>query len=81
MKNLSPFDGNARLFNTCRIGLKIFPIVDSRTFDTLKLKIYCGKQPSGPYEAFNSATNIVKNLVGEYEGSNHNLTIGIQVTL
>ncbi|XP_035207646.1 uncharacterized protein LOC118182410 [Stegodyphus dumicola] len=57
-----------------KYGLKIFAVVDSRKFYTLKLEIYCGNQPPGPYEASNSSIDIVKRLIGAHEGSNCNLT-------
>ncbi|XP_035217233.1 piggyBac transposable element-derived protein 4-like [Stegodyphus dumicola] len=56
-----------------KYGLKILAVVDSQKFYTLKLEIYCGNQPPGPYEASYSSIHIVKRLIRAYEGSNRNL--------
>ena len=40
----------------------------------MKLEIYCGTQPPGPYEAPNSSVAIVDRLITTYKGSSRNLT-------
>ena len=78
-EKLEPFRGRCSFIQyipnkPAKYGMKIFAIVDSRTFYTLKLEIYCGKQPIGPNEISNSSIDIVKKLIGAYKGSNCNLT-------
>ena len=57
-----------------KYGIKIFALVDSRSYYMLNLEIYCGKQPEGPYEVSNAAMDIVDRLIEEYKNSNRNLT-------
>lgn len=47
---------------------------DTKTFYTSNLKVYCGKQPSGPFSMSNYPIDVVKRLVKPIEGSNRNLT-------
>ena len=78
-EKLEPFRGRCSFIQyipnkPAKYGLKIFDIVDSRTFYSLKLEIYCGTQPPGPYEAPNSSVAIVDRLITTYKGSSRNLT-------
>ncbi|XP_024873440.1 uncharacterized protein LOC112455634 [Temnothorax curvispinosus] len=53
-----------------KYGLKCFAMCDAKTFYTSNLEVYCGTQPSGPFNVSNSPTDIVKRLVEPIEGSN-----------
>ncbi|XP_072397501.1 uncharacterized protein [Diabrotica undecimpunctata] len=41
-----------------KYGIKIYALVDARTFFTQNLKIYPGKQPEGPYQLPNDASSV-----------------------
>lgn len=78
-EKLEPFRGRCSFIQyipnkPAKYGLKIFAVVDSRTFYCLKLEMYCGTQPPGPYEASNASLDIVNRLISRYKGSNRNLT-------
>lgn len=78
-EKLEPFRGGCSFIQyipkkPAKYGLKIFAVVDSKTYYTLKMEIYCGTQPSGLYEASNSAIDIVNRLIIPFKGSNRNLT-------
>lgn len=57
-----------------KYGIKIYASVDSKTFYTYNLEIYCGKQPAGPFQVSNSPSDVVLRLVDGLEHSNRNLT-------
>lgn len=78
-EKLEPFRGRCSFIQyipnkPAKYGLKVFAIVDSRTYYSLKLELYCGTQPPGPYEASNASTDIVYRLIDLYKGSKRNLT-------
>lgn len=52
-----------------KYGLKIYALCDAKTFYTLNLEIYCGKQMPGPYLKSNKPDDIVKRLVEPIKGS------------
>lgn len=57
-----------------KYGLKIYALCDAKTFYTLNLEIYCGKQMPGPYLKSNKPDDIVKRLVEPIKGSKRNIT-------
>ncbi|XP_055936820.1 piggyBac transposable element-derived protein 4-like [Argiope bruennichi] len=57
-----------------RYGLKIFALVDSRTFYTYNMEIYAGQQPDGPYKTDNSSCEIAKRLLVPLYNSGRNVT-------
>lgn len=58
-----------------KYGLKIFALVDSRSFYTYNLEVYVGTQPDGPYKVDNSASAIVQRLVQPISGTGRNVTV------
>ncbi|XP_069692711.1 piggyBac transposable element-derived protein 4-like [Periplaneta americana] len=57
-----------------KYGIKIFALADAKTFYTLNLEIYAGKQPEGPYKVDNSPSAVVKRLVEPISGTGRNVT-------
>ena len=58
-----------------RYGLKVFALVDARTFYVLNLEVYLGKQPDGPFQTNNSASEIVKRMCIPIYNSGRNVTM------
>ncbi|XP_065323152.1 piggyBac transposable element-derived protein 4-like [Gordionus sp. m RMFG-2023] len=46
-----------------KYGLKIYALVYSRTFYTLKTELYTGNQPEGPYKLSNKPFDVVERLI------------------
>ncbi|KAJ8968179.1 hypothetical protein NQ314_002438 [Rhamnusium bicolor] len=46
-----------------KYGIKIYALVDSRTFFTSNLEMYAGKQPEGPFQVKNDAASVVMPLI------------------
>ena len=57
-----------------KYGLKVFALVDSKTFYVLNLEVYVGVQPEGPYSVSNKPMDIVCRLVTPIAGSRRNIT-------
>lgn len=57
-----------------KYGIKIFALADSRSFYTLKMEIYAGKQPEGPFMIDNSPASVVNRLCEPIANSGRNLT-------
>lgn len=57
-----------------KYGIKIFSAVDSSTFYTSRLDIYCGKQHQGPYETDFKPAEIVKRITRHLQGAGRNIT-------
>lgn len=57
-----------------RYGIKIQTLCDARTWYTLNMEIYPGKQPDGPFSLSNSAKDVVLRLIEPISGSGRNIT-------
>lgn len=57
-----------------RYGLKVYALVDSKTYYTMNLEVYVGTQPNGPYASDNSAYALVQRLVEPIRDSKRNVT-------
>ncbi|CAI6370912.1 unnamed protein product [Macrosiphum euphorbiae] len=76
---LVPFRGRCSFIQyipskPAKYGLKIFALVDAKSFYTGNLEIYCGTQPDGPYNMSSKPFDIVMRLLDNVTGSNRNLT-------
>nr|CAI5870253.1 unnamed protein product [Callosobruchus analis] len=57
-----------------KYGLKVFALVDAKTFYTCNLEVYVGTQPAGPYAVSNSASSVVERLVEPLRNSKRSIT-------
>lgn len=57
-----------------KYGLKVFAMVDSKSYYTCNLEVYVGTQPDGPYSIDNSPSAVVQRLVEPIRHSARNLT-------
>ncbi|CAH1991136.1 unnamed protein product [Acanthoscelides obtectus] len=57
-----------------KYGIKIYGLVDARTFLTSNLEIYAGKQPEGPFQLKNDAASVVLRLIEPISGTGRNVT-------
>ncbi|XP_026323950.1 piggyBac transposable element-derived protein 4-like [Hyposmocoma kahamanoa] len=57
-----------------KYGLKIFALVDAKSFYVLNLEVYAGKQPLGPYAVSNTAFDVVERLIQPVSRSHRNVT-------
>ena len=79
-EKLESFRGNCRFrqyipSKPSKYGIKIFALVDARMYYTVNLEIYAGKQPDGPFEVSNKASDVVKRLTSVILGTGRNITI------
>ena len=57
-----------------KYGLKVFSIVDARSFYVLNMEFYLGKQPPGPHQISQAPDEVVKRLITPISGSGRNVT-------
>lgn len=57
-----------------KYGIKIFSAVDSITYYTSHLEVYCGQQPPGPYNLCNKPEAIVKRITAHLQNAGRNIT-------
>jgi hypothetical protein len=58
-----------------KYGIKIFSIVDARTFFTHNLEIYVGVQPDGSFKVSNSTADVTERMCRHLSGSGRNITM------
>lgn len=58
-----------------KYGLKVFSLVDARTFYTSHLEIYAGTQPEGPFKTDNSTIAVTRRMCMHLSGSGRNVTM------
>lgn len=59
-----------------KYGIKIYSLVDNKTYYTLNMEIYCGKQPeNSPYAVSNKPFDVVDRLVQCVSQSSRNVTM------
>ncbi|XP_035214470.1 uncharacterized protein LOC118188202 [Stegodyphus dumicola] len=79
-EKLEPFRGRCSfrqyiLSKPAKYGIKVFALVDARTFYTSNLEIYAARQPTGPYSLDNGPPKVVQRLVEPILNSGRNLTV------
>lgn len=57
-----------------KYGIKIQALVDSKTFYTLNMEVYTGKQPDGPFQLSNSPKDIALRMIEPISRSHRNVT-------
>lgn len=59
---------------SAKYGIKIYALCDAQTFYTYNLKIYYGKQDTGPFATTNKPFDIVNRLTDPIKKTNRNVT-------
>lgn len=57
-----------------KYGIKIFSLVDAKTWYVLNMEPYVGQQPEGPFRAKNDPQSIVERLFQPISGTGRNIT-------
>lgn len=75
-----PFRGRCafRMFmpkKPSKYGIKVFSLVDARTYYTSKLEIYAGVQPEGPFQVDNSTKAVSLRMFEHISNSGRNITM------
>ncbi|XP_041981601.1 piggyBac transposable element-derived protein 4-like [Aricia agestis] len=59
-----------------KYGIKIYALVDNKTYFSCNLEVYCGKQPEGsPYAVSNKPHDLVKRMINCVSGTARNITM------
>ncbi|XP_039278786.1 uncharacterized protein LOC120350261 [Nilaparvata lugens] len=58
-----------------KYGLKVFTLVDARTWYVLNSEVYVGKQNDGPFNVSNSTMDVTMRLTVPIHGTGRNLTV------
>nr|XP_023022605.1 piggyBac transposable element-derived protein 4-like [Leptinotarsa decemlineata] len=78
-EKLEPFRGRVSFLQympkkPAKYGLKVFALVDAKTYYCLNMEVYVGTQPDGPYRQSNSPEDIVERLIEPVSGTKRNIT-------
>lgn len=57
-----------------KYGLKIYALVDARTYYLVNMEVYVGTQPEGPFRVSNKPEDLVLRLIDPVSGTNRNIT-------
>ncbi|XP_050510423.1 piggyBac transposable element-derived protein 4-like isoform X2 [Diabrotica virgifera virgifera] len=63
-----------------KYGIKVYALVDAKTFYSYNLEIYTGKQNEGPFCVSNKTPDVVKRLAEPLFGSGKNITANTRFT-
>ena len=58
-----------------KYGIKLFALVDAKTFFTSNIEVYVGTQPEGAYKVSNSPGDVVERLCSGILGTGRNITL------
>lgn len=58
-----------------KYGLKVFALVDAKSFYTSKMEVYVGAQPEGPYKVSNTPSEVVTRMIAPISGTGRNITL------
>lgn len=58
-----------------KYGIKNHALVDSATYYLLKIEIYAGAQPEGPYKVPSDNISLVKRMIEPISGTGRNITM------
>ena len=58
-----------------KYGIKLFALVDAKSFFTSNLEVYVGTQSDGPYKVSNSPVDVVEQLCNGIFGTGRNITM------
>lgn len=58
-----------------KYGIKVFALVDSRSFYLHTFDVYAGLQPDGPFKQSNTPSDVVQRLVAHITNSGRNITV------
>lgn len=57
-----------------KYGIKVFALVDAKTYYCLNMEVYVGTQPEGPFQLSNKPEDLVLRLIAPIAGTNRNVT-------
>ncbi|KAJ8896382.1 hypothetical protein PR048_001726 [Dryococelus australis] len=60
---------------SAKYRIKVYALVDSRTFYTINLEIYPGRQPEGPHKYDNNASGVVKRTAAPVVNTSRHITV------
>lgn len=78
-EKLEPFRGRVSFLQympnkPAKYGIKVFALVDAKTFYCLNMEVYAGMQLEGPFRQSNKPDDLVERLIQPISGTNRNIT-------